>query len=177
MLVYNNRSLWRFLVLLILLPTIYAVFGWTIAYESKAWGHWLIENGQLAKFNIMLEENIAHKILYGLAILIILGITLSLTLLSRQIAGLFTLCFKSDTTAILAVLIWSLILALIICFLNYFAELLLLLNSAILGRLELQEIGYNKWQICTILMAICTISFAIGLLGFDWLHYTTFAQV
>lgn len=168
MLLYKNRPLWRFIILLLLTPAIYGVFGWSIAHESAAWNRWLVEGRPLETFNIIIEERIAHKLLYGLSLLIILVITLGLTIFDRPLLGLLGSCFKSDFTAIVAVLIWSLTLALIIIFLNYFAELLLLVGSAILGRLELQEAGYNNWQICTILTAICICSFAIGLLGFDW---------
>lgn len=168
MLLYRNQSLWRFIVLFLLLPAIYSIFGWSIAKVSEAWNQWLVDGAQLEKFNIFLDEMLAHKLLYGLSLLIILTMTFGITIFGKPLIGLLGSCFKSDITAIVAVLIWSLALALIICFLNYFAELLLLLNAAILGRLELQEAGYNNWQICLILTAICVCSFAIGLLGFDW---------
>ncbi|PSF35284.1 hypothetical protein C7H19_17145 [Aphanothece hegewaldii CCALA 016] len=172
MLFYKNKPIWRLIILLLLMPAIYSVFGWTIAQESDSWNRWLIDGRLLEKFNIFLDERIAHKLLYGLSLLLILTLTLGLTIFDRSLLGLLGSCFKSDITAIIAVLIWSLALALIICFFNYFAEFLLLLNAAILGRLELQEAGYNNWQVCTILTAICVCSFAIGLLGFDWWRYT-----
>lgn len=172
MLWYDKRPLWRFMVLLLLMPAIYSVFGWTIAQRGEAWSQWLTASSPLEKFNIILEEKTARRILYGVALAIILGTTFGLTIMSKPLIGLLGSCFRSDITAIVAVLIWSLMIALIICFLNYFAELILLLGAAILGRLELQEAGYNSWQICTILTAICVWSFVIGLLGFDWWHYT-----
>lgn len=171
MLLYDNRSLWRFAVLLLLIPVIYAAFGWSIAQQTEAWGNWLTQGGQLAELHILVERAVAHKLLYGLSLLLILSITFGLTIWARNVVGLFGFCFRSDITAIVAVLFWSLVLALIICFFHYFAEFLLLFGSAILGRLELQEAGYNNWQICSVLTAICVVSFAVGLLGFDWWNF------
>lgn len=171
MLLYKNQSLWRFIVLLFLMPAIYGVFGWIIAKEGEAWNQWLRDQDSLETLNIFISEEIAHKIPYGLSLLIILTMTLGITIFGKPLIGLLGSCFRSDVTAIVSVLIWSLVLALIICFLNYFAEFLLLLNSVILGRLELKEAGYNNWQVCAILTAICICSFAIGLLGFDWWEY------
>ncbi|GFE69974.1 hypothetical protein [Chroococcus sp. FPU101] len=172
MLWYNNRPLWRFMVLFLLIPAIYSVFGWTIALESEDWRQWLTQEILLQQPNLVLSDRILNQLLYGLALVIILGTTFGLTIWDKTVIGLLGSCFKSDFTALVAVLIWSLTLALIICFINYFAELMLLLGGAILGRLELQEASYNNWQICSILTAICVCSFAIGLLGFDWWQYT-----
>lgn len=172
MLLYKNRTLWRFFVLLLLMPAIYLVFGWSIANESQAWGQWLVQSEQIQKLNIVLLEETARQILYGLSVALILSITFSLTIWGRLVPTLLAACFKSNLTAIAAVVFWSLALALILIFINYFAELMLLLGGAILGRLELQDAGYNDWQICSILTAICVWSFAIGLLGFDWWQYT-----
>jgi hypothetical protein len=168
MFLYKSQPLWRFVVLFLLMPAIYSVFGWSIAQESDAWNNWLREKVPLETLNIFLNEEITHKIPYGLSLVIILAMTLGITIFGKPIIGLLGSCFKSDITAIVSVLIWSLVLALIFIFLNYFLELLLLLNAAILGRLELREAGYNNWQTCSILTAICVCSFAIGLLSFDW---------
>jgi hypothetical protein len=174
MLWYDNRPLWRFMILFLLIPAIYSVFGWSIALESEAWRQWLRQEILWQGFGFVLSESILNQLLYGLALLIILGMTFGLTFWDKTLIGILGSCFKSDITAIMAVLVWSLALALIICFINYFAELMLLLGGAILGRLELQEAGYNNWQTCSILTAICVCSFAIGLLGFDWWRATIY---
>lgn len=172
MLLYKNRTLWRFFVLFFLMPTIYSIFGWSITNDTEVWSQWLTESNQLQKLNIIVLDETARQILYGLSLLIILGITFGITIWSRVVTSLLAACFKSNMTAITAVVFWSLGLALIIIFINYFAEFMLLLGSAILGRLELQESGYNNWQTCSILTAICVCSFAIGLLGFEWFQFT-----
>jgi hypothetical protein len=46
-----------------------------------------------------------------------------------------------------------------------FARILMLIAAAILGRLELQEAGYNRLQIFAALTLLCLGSFILGVWG------------
>jgi hypothetical protein len=155
---------WRYLVLLFLIPCIYAVFGWCISHEILSWSRWLIERGE--DMNLTLNLQRIDLGIYGLAALLITSIALGLTLLSEKVSILFSSWFKSDTSAILSILGWSLAVVFILYWRGEFVRLLILVSATILGRLELQEAGYNRLQIFWFLALLCLGSFALGV----WAH-------
>ena len=52
-----------------------------------------------------------------------------------------------------------------------FSRVLILLAAAILGRLELQETGYNRWQVFLMITILCLGSFGLGIWTYHlWGH-------
>jgi hypothetical protein len=49
---------------------------------------------------------------------------------------------------------------------NLFVEFLVLLSSAILGRIELRSAGFNRLQTLGVLTLICLVSFGGGVYGY-----------
>ena len=157
-----------YFVLLVLLPVIYAIFGWYTSEHITPWSHGvvdIIERMELSPNHALIED-----IGYGLAIAVILGMNLSLTLMTREMTWIFSSWFKSDLRAFLSVLGWSFAVVLIFRWIGYFTRLLLLLCVTILGCLELQEKGYNKWGLFLILTILSLGGFGAGVWLFSLLN-------
>jgi hypothetical protein len=156
--------IWRYLLLFFLLPGIYAVFGWYISHETELWSRWLIERGD--ELDIVLTLQRVDLGIYLLAGLLIALIALGLTFFTEQLSSLLTRWFKTDVGAIVAILGWSLAVVFVLRWWGDFARVLALIAAAILGRLELQEAGYNRGQIFLVLVLLCLGSFIGGV----WSH-------
>jgi hypothetical protein len=160
---------WRFILLIFLIPSVYGVFGWSIAHERLSWSDWLIARGD--EMNWTLTSEWLEIIIYALAVVIVLSIALGLTLFSEQISVIFSSWVKTDTRAIFSILGWSLAIVFIFHKWAVFSRVLILLSATILGRLELQEAGYNRWQVFLILIFLCLGSFGLGIWAYNfWGH-------
>ncbi|MEG3439069.1 hypothetical protein V0288_18230 [Pannus brasiliensis CCIBt3594] len=156
--------LWRYVLLVILLPCIYAIFGWYIAQETDIWSRWLLQRGDDLEITLILEQ--LDLGIYVLAAVLITTIALGLTFFTEQLALLLSGWFKTDVGAIVAILGWSLAVVFMLRWWGDFARVLVLIAAAILGRLELQEAGYNRLQIFFTLTFLCLGSFVLGI----WAH-------
>jgi hypothetical protein len=153
--------LWRVILLTFLIPSVYGVFGWSIAHERLSWSDWLIARGD--EMNWTLTSELLKIVIYILAVVVVLSIALGLTLFSDLMSVFFSSWFKNDLRAILSILGWSLALVFIFHKWAVFSRLLILLAATVLGRLELQEAGYNRWQVFLILTILCLGSFGLGI--------------
>jgi hypothetical protein len=147
------------LSLLLVLLT-YAVFGWFVASESENWRNWLLEQGK--SWNWGFEEGAYQIFIHVVATFAIISISLILTAPIAMMTYILGSWMGSDAKAILSILVWSFVFVLMIRWFEYFIRFLVLLSAAILGRLELQTLGYNKWQTFTLLTLLCLLGFALG---------------
>ena len=142
----------------------YSIFGWYVAQSSVWWSHWLVEQGK--SWGWFLEQEAASGIIQLLGAALIGLISVALTTPVALITMFFGSGLKSDMRAFVSMLGWAFASVLIIRWFHYFAHFLVLLCSAILGRLDLQGAGYNQWQIFFILTGFCLGSFGLGVLAF-----------
>jgi hypothetical protein len=149
-----------YFILLLLLPAIYAVFGWYTAEQVPGWSRGVMDLAERMELSLTLE--IIQAIGYGLAIAVILLVHLSLTLMTKPMTILFSSCFKSDFRAVISVLGWAFTVTLIVRWLNYFFRIFLLFCVAMLCCLELQQKGYNKWTVFLLLTGLSLTSFILG---------------
>lgn len=152
---------WLSLVLVVLT---YGVFGWYVSQSSMDWSHTLIEYEK--EWGWTLQEDTIFILLHVFALMTILGVTLVLTAPIAFVSGIFKTWLKSDLRSVFFILLSSFAVVVILCWLEYFVRLLVILSATILYRFELQEIGYNKWQslIFVILVGLC--GFGLGVFMF-----------
>ncbi len=142
----------------------YCVFGWNVGSAASTLTHSMVEQGRT--WGWLLEENAVFLGLHIMAGVLVLMITASLAAPVAIITVVFGSGFKSDTRAMVAVLLWSFAVVVMFSWLNYFVRFLVLLCAAILGKLELQSQGYPQWQVLLTLMIICLGGFGLGLVAF-----------
>ncbi|ACK65293.1 conserved hypothetical protein [Rippkaea orientalis PCC 8801] len=146
----------------------YGVFGWNVGSSATVLTHYLVEQGKT--WGWLFQEEGVFLGLHILAGMLVLMITASLAAPVAIMTVIFGSGFKSDNRAMIAVLVWSLAVVLIITWLQYFVRFLVLLCSAILGKLELQNQKYPEWRVLLTLTIICLGGFALGLLAFYGYH-------
>jgi hypothetical protein len=142
----------------------YSLVGWYAASWSDVLSVWLVEKGQ--SWGWLLREDAASAIIQIAEVVILCLISLALTAPVAIITVLVGTGLKSDAKALLSLLGWSIMIVLIIRWFPYFVHLLVLFCAAILGRLQLQQFGYNKWQVTSILISCCLAGVGIGWLIF-----------
>jgi len=153
---------WRIILLTFLIPSVYGVFGWSIAHERLSWSDWLLARGD--EMNWTLTSEWLEIIIYILAVGVILSIALGLTLFSHLMPLFFRSWFKNDISAVLSILGWSLAVVFIFHKWAVFSRVLILLAATILGRLELQEVFL-------MLTILCLGSFGLGIWAYNlWGH-------
>ncbi|MGK7872035.1 MAG: hypothetical protein AB4426_01580 [Xenococcaceae cyanobacterium] len=152
---------WLSLTLLLLT---YSLFGWWLSESNTSLTMWLIEKGR--GFGWLLEEEIVSGIIHLLAVALIALISIALTAPITLMTIFFQSSLESDRKAFFSVFVWAFVFVLIICLINYFVRLLVMLAAAILARLELQTAGYNEWQAFAIIVIVCLTGFGFGLLTF-----------
>jgi hypothetical protein len=163
---------WLTLSLLLL---VYGVFGFFLGEQIPRWGRWLMEQGQIWGWN--LTEEIAIQLFLGLGAVFVLGFTLLLAIpmaLTKMFVGN---SLKSDNQAILTFLGWSLASVFFFRWFGYFLQILILVASTLLARLDLQRNGLKEWQIFGILILICLGGFELGMLTFSYYHPSSEAHV
>lgn len=78
---------WRIILLTFLIPSVYGVFGWSIAHERLSWSDWLLVRGD--EMNWTLTSEWLEIIIYILVVGVILSIALGLTLFSHLMPVFF----------------------------------------------------------------------------------------
>lgn len=142
----------------------YCIFGWNVGLSASSLAHSLVEQGKTWQW--LLDEQTVFLGLHILAGVLVLSITASLIAPVALITIVFGSGFKSDNRAMVSVLLWAFAVVFMICWLQYFVRLLVLLCAATLGKLELQNQGYPQWKVILILMIVCLGGFGLGLLTF-----------
>jgi hypothetical protein len=158
-----------------ILLIVYGVFGFVVGEQGPKWGRWLMEQGQIWGWS--LKEEIAVKLLLGLVATLVLGFTLLLAIPMALTKIFVGNSLKSDNQAILTFLVWSLAAVFFFRWFGYFLQILILVSSTILARLDLQRSGLKEWQIFGVLVLICLGGFELGMLTFSYYHSPTEAHV
>ncbi len=152
-----EKPFWLSLILLLIT---YITFGWWVAEYLPIWNEWLIEQ------RWFLLPEVASVI-----VLIILSITfiVILNLISTAPRKILEICIgswiESNVTGFISILIWSLAFVFMLRWIAYFADYLVMLSASMLLRLELRRLGYKETITFTLLIILCLIGFAVGLLS------------
>lgn len=124
---------------LILLLFTHSVFGWLLATPYTAWSIWLI---------------------WAVGILLI---SLALAAPLKLIRELFGSLLKSDNRAIIWVIVCSFIAVLLLCWINLFIRVLVLIAASARARLDLLTMGCNNWLAFGILGVVSLVGYGLGL--------------
>lgn len=125
------------------------IFGWLISASEISWLLWLP----------------------GAVYLLL--ITLALAAPFKLIKSFYTSWLKSDVRAFLSIIFGAFFAVIIICWLEVFVRILVLISASALVRLDLQTAGYSKWQAFGILLFASLIGYSAGLL----MHYQLSAHL
>lgn len=144
---------------LFLLLLTYGVEGWL--YGS--WGTKFLEKSDLL---IELAERTRFGILYGVAITTIIFCVVIFTAPISLVAISLDNWLKSDTRAFLSIFLGAFAFTMIVQKVDYFARFLVFTACALLFKLDLQLIGFNRWLCTLILIVFCWLGFTGGILAF-----------
>jgi hypothetical protein len=146
-------------VSLFLLLLTYCVEGWLYG----AWATIFLEEGD---FLSQLPQLTRFGILYGIAIagisffIVIFAAPISLVAISLEN------WLRSDTRAFLSIFIGAFAVTILVQKIDYFGRFLVFMASALLLKLDLQLIGFNRWFCTLVLMFFCWLGFTGGILAF-----------
>jgi hypothetical protein len=146
----------------------YAAFGWSISQASQSWIQSILETGQTLEFT--LEEELVTLSIRLLALAAIVIISLLLTIPIAVITFTFQKSLRSDLTTFISSFVWCFLLVLMICSFDDFANLLVIISAALLVRLDFQKLGCTNWQIFLIILGVCSLAFALGMISFEFQH-------
>ena len=152
------RKIPWFSLLLVLLS--YGVFGWYLGEYSHHIHSWVLERGETWGWS--LEEEATKGFIQILQILIIVLISLALTSPIALITLFIGSGIKTNRKGLLTILAASVVIILAIRWFHYFANILVLFCALLLGRLELQDVGYNEGQITFWLSLFCCLGVGLG---------------
>lgn len=159
-----------FLSLVLLLIT-YSTFGWYIDDGKAIFGNIILEQGRQWEWQAILsqihltEDQVALALVYLLALSTILLITIGIIAPVTLITIMFGSGFKSDARSIISILLWSLAIVFMLRWITFFARFFLLLCAAILAKLDLQDNGYQGWQVFSLVTSVCFIGFMGGVIA------------
>ena len=146
-------------VSIFLLLLAYGVEGWLYG----AWASRLLETGNLYA-NLVDETRFA--ILYCFAVTaIVLCVIIFTSPISLVELGLDN-WLKSDLRAFLSIFFGAFAFTIVVQKVDYFARFLVYVASALLLKLDLQLLGYNRWLCSIILSILCWLGFTGGILAF-----------
>lgn len=153
-----------------LLIMAYLGFGWEVASVSAAWSKQWLEEG--LPLRVGLEEG---TFIWAVHLLALLGIVLTSLALTAPVTLLTFFVgswLKSEIKSMFSILLWSFLFVLMLRWFNFFVELLVLLASAMLGRVQLRSMGLNSTWTWLVVTVICLLSFSGGAYGyFRWHNY------
>lgn len=150
---------------LFILFVTYTVFGWSVSSATDSWVHGILEINK--NIDWFLEEELITHLIHLFALAVIIFISLFLTTPVALITFAFKKSIASDVKAFIWIFAWCFILVLMFCALDYFADLLVMISSAILVKLDLQNMGFKTWQVFSIIVILASSSFALGIIIFD----------
>ena len=147
------------LISLFLLLLTYGVEGWL--YGS--WTTFFLENSDLYAD---LATTTRLGILYGAAVTAILLCVVVLTAPISLVAFSIDNWLRSDMRAFLSIFLGAFAFTIIVQGVDYFARLVVFIASALLLKIDLQLIGFNRWLCTLCLIIFCWLGFTGGILAF-----------
>jgi hypothetical protein len=140
----------------------YSVFGWIFAESSSQWVEWGLKNQEF--FSLKITETIFYLILNIIGLTIVLFSSLVLTTPSTLFNFVCGNWLQSDTKALSSILGFAFASVIIICWLDQFVRILVLISSGMLLRFDLQNAINSRLSKQIILGSLASISFMIGLI-------------
>ncbi|MEM8831789.1 MAG: hypothetical protein AAGE96_20880 [Cyanobacteria bacterium P01_G01_bin.19] len=144
---------------LFLLLLTYGVEGWL-------YGSWATVFLKQSSFYASLAEQTRFSILYGIAISAILLCVIIATSPISLVALSLDNWLKSDSRAFFSIFLGAFAFTIIVQRVDYFARFLVFLASALLLKLDLQLLGFNRWLCTLVLIVLCWLGFTGGILAF-----------
>ena len=144
---------------LFLLLLTYGVEGWL-------YGDWVSRFLENSGFLIELADRTRLSVLYGIAITAMLLCVIVLTSPISLLAISLDNWLRSDTRAFLSIFLGAFAFTVIVQKVDYFARFLVFAACALLLKLDLQLMGYNRWLCTVILIVFCWLGFTGGILAF-----------
>lgn len=127
----------------------YGVFGWLVASDAQ-------------RNDLTTLSDISGVLWIDGVIILILALSLAAPF--KLIQNFYTSWMKSDTTAFFAVIFGAFLAVVILHWIDTFAHILVLLSAGAIVRLDLQTMGYGKWQSFGILVFVSVIGFGLGVI-------------
>jgi hypothetical protein len=157
----NPRSSLVFSLLLLFLT--YGAEGWMYG----PWIYKFIKHESILTYFV--EESARIIVLYGAAVLGIMVLVIIFTSPVLLMTVGLNNWLKSDTRAMLSILIGAFAFAIVIQRVDFFARFLVLIAAIFLGKLDLQLVGCSRWLSSLILILLCWFGFTGGILAFyEW---------
>ena len=147
---------------IILLLLTYSIFGYIFAKSIPDWVTWWLENKDLFNLNLTESFIIFSIKLFGFILIVFTSFVFTSPLVILNF--LFGSWLKSDTKALLSILVSAFGAVLIFCWLDQFVRILILIAAAMLLRFELQRAGYSKSFRRSLLISLTSFAFYIGLI-------------
>lgn len=144
----------------------YLILGWSIADLAGNWATILREENTLV--SLLIEQDLLTLIIK----LSFLAVTVFLSLILTTPIALITFIFEesinSDLKAFIAILFWSILLVFMFCYFDFFANLLVIMSSNILLKLDLKKLKYRNWQVICFILLMAFLAFCTGFILFDF---------
>lgn len=154
-------------IAIFLLLVTYTAFGWHVASAGLAWSEPL--STQFKSWDVDLEQQSILWAIHILALLVIVLTSLALTAPIALMTFFVGSWARSEVQSIISMIVWSFVLVLMLRWFNYFVEFLVLICSAVLGRIELRNAGLNQPQAIFVLLSLCVASFGVGV--YSYFHF------
>jgi hypothetical protein len=140
----------------------YGVFGWIAAGVFPEWEAWILEHVAQIPGQIAVDQAIAERVSWWFGAGLILSLMIILTAPLRIVRIVFGSWLRSDTKALLSVFGWALAAVMIVCWLNQFARVFVLVSAGMLCNLDLQLCGCRNWQVFLVLSVLSLTSYWLG---------------
>ena len=127
----------------------YCVFGWLVASDAQ-------------RNDLTTVADLSGVLWIDGAIILLLALSLAAPF--KIIQKFYTSWMKSDTKAFFAVIFGAFLAVVILHWIDTFAHILVLLSVGAIVRLDLQTMGYGKWQSFGILVFVSVIGFGLGII-------------
>lgn len=125
----------------------HSIFGWLIAASR------------------LISEADRPWVLWVMGATYILCIDLALTAPLSMIQRVYSSWLKSDSRAFIFVIVAAFLAVLILCWLNVFVRILVLLSAGALVRLDLRVADFREWQALSILIFFSFLGYGLGILA------------
>jgi len=127
----------------------YCVFGWLVASDAQ-------------RNDLTTVSELSGVLWIDGAIILLLALSLAAPF--KIIQKFYTSWMKSDAKAFFAVIFGAFLAVVILHWIDTFAHILVLLSVGAIVRLDLQTMGYSKWQSFGILVFVSVIGFGLGII-------------
>ena len=142
-------------------------FGWLVASERFIWSQFIFDQLKLwGLYHDLVQERYLVTLSIRIAeTLFVLFFTVLLSDSLTVLTLIFKKPFSSTVLTFIYILVWSFVCTIILTFLPYFIRFLILVASAMLLRLDLQQINFNHRQASILIGATGIVFFTLGIVA------------